>query len=76
MHRTTIFIEESTLRGLQRLARRRGMSSAALVREALARYLAEPEPRPGLPSVTGKFSSGASDHSERVDELLWRNPHA
>jgi hypothetical protein len=29
-----------------------------------------------LPSVAGRFASGSSDTAARVDELLWRDPHA
>jgi hypothetical protein len=75
MKRTTVFVEARLERDLKRLAARRGVSFAAVVREAMAAYVA----RPGagtLPSVAGRFSSGHSDTSERVDDLLVRDPHA
>lgn len=75
MKRTSIFLEEQLLRKLQRTAERQGVSAATLVREALSRYLAEPGAGGGLPSIAGKFTSGAADTSERVDELLWTDPH-
>jgi hypothetical protein len=28
-----------------------------------------------LPSLAGKFASGRADISEKVDELLWKDPH-
>ncbi|MEO8620190.1 MAG: CopG family transcriptional regulator [bacterium] len=75
MKRTTMFIDEVLLRRLQRLAQRQGVSYATLVREALVQYLADPRVAGELPSIAGKFSSGETDTSERVDELLWRDPH-
>lgn len=76
MKRTTVFLDEPLLRRARQAARREGRSFAHVVREALARYLAggRPEKRQ-LPSVTGMFSSGHTDTSQRVDELLWRDPH-
>jgi len=76
MHRTTIFIEPELLRQARRRAREEGKSFAAVVREALAAYVAG-APRSGtrLPSVAGRFASGKRDTSERVDELLWTEPH-
>jgi len=47
-----------------------------MVREAVALYLAAPAAKTGVPSISGQFASGTSDTSERVDELLWRDPHA
>jgi hypothetical protein len=76
MKRTTIFLDDSTLRRLQGLAQRKHVSAATLVREAVARYLDAPDPIKKLPSVAGSFASGESDTSERTDELLWSDPHA
>ena len=75
MKRTTMFIDEELLARLQRLAHRKGVSYATLVREALAQYLANPRSAGSLPSIAGRFSSGTTDTSERVDDLLWRDPH-
>ncbi|MEK7403172.1 MAG: CopG family transcriptional regulator [Gemmatimonadota bacterium] len=76
MKRTTVFLEEKLRQRLQKLASRRGTSFAMLVREALAEYVARPAGSASLPSVTGRFASGATDTSERVDQLLWKDPHA
>ncbi len=76
MKRTSLFLDAKTLRDAQRLAKSRGVSMATLVREAMAAYLAGPPAGDPLPSIAGSFSSGTSDTSERVDELLWRDPHA
>ena len=76
MKRTTVFLEEKLQQRLQKLASRRGTSVAQLVREALAEYVARPAGVAALPSVVGRFASGNSDTSERVDQLLWKDPHA
>ena len=76
MKRTTIFLDEKLRARLQRLADRRGVSFAMVVREALATYAARPGGTAVVPSIAGRFASGHSDTSERVDELLWRDPHA
>jgi predicted transcriptional regulator len=76
MRRTSLFLDDQLIKRMQKLARSRGVSFATVVREALAQYAAEAEPAAGIPSIAGRFSSGTSDTSERVDELLWRDPHA
>jgi hypothetical protein len=73
--RTTIFLDDQTLRRLQQTARRRGVSSASMIREAVAMYLETPDVQTPLPSIVGQFASTESDTSAKVDELLWRNPH-
>ena len=75
MRRTSLFLDDQIIKRMQKLARARGVSFATVVREALAQYAADVEPASGVPSIAGRFASGASDTSERVDELLWRDPH-
>lgn len=75
MKRTSLFLDAKLLRDLKRAADRRRVSVAAIVREAVARYLAEPASETRLPSVAGKFASGKRTTASRVDELLWQNPH-
>jgi predicted transcriptional regulator len=77
MKRTTIFVPEGLERDLQLFARRAGKPTAAVVREALAAYLAERAGSDGLPSFAASFDSGRSDTAERHDEILFRNlaPH-
>lgn len=74
--RTTIFLAPDLLRSAQAAARREGRSFAAVVREALVAYLNKPVAGSRLPPLAGKFASGHTDTSERVDDLLWREPHA
>lgn len=75
MKRTTIFAEERLLKQARKVAERRGMSFAHLVREALKQYIAPPQTAGRLPSIAGRFSSGHADTSERIDDLLWTDPH-
>jgi Ribbon-helix-helix protein, copG family len=77
MKRTTIFLDESLERRLKQRARREGKSFAQVVREAMAQFVARPVPgaRP-LPSFFGIAPGGEPDLSERVDEYLWKDPHA
>jgi hypothetical protein len=76
MKRTTVFLDDKLLGQLKRLAHRRGVSFASVVREAMATYVAEPAALGTVPSVAGRFASGTDDTSARVDDLLWKDPHA
>jgi hypothetical protein len=73
MKRTTIFVPEGLERDLQLYARRAGKPTAAVVREALAAYIAQRRPASTLPSFTGAFDSGHTDTAERHDDILFRN---
>ena len=75
MKRTTIFVPEALERDLQLYARRKGKPAAAIVREALAAYIAH-TPAP-LPSFAAAFDSGFTDTAARHEEILFRNltPH-
>ncbi len=76
MIRTSLFIDARTMSSLKRAAQRRGVSVAAIVREAVAVYLSAPSSASPVPSVAGRFASGRSDTADRAEELLWRDPHA
>jgi predicted transcriptional regulator len=78
MKRTTIFVPEALERDLQLYARRTGKPTAAVVREALAAYIAREQPATVLPSFASAFDSGFTDTAERHEELLFRHlsPHA
>ena len=76
MKRTTVFLGDKLHRELKRVARRQGVSFAMVVREAMSAYIAGPAVVGEVPSVAGRFASGETGTSERVDELLWRDPHA
>jgi hypothetical protein len=77
MKRTTIFVPESLERDLQLYAKRERKPTAAIVREAIAAYIARPGAARALPSFTGAFDSGHTDTAERHEELLFEQlmPH-
>lgn len=77
LERTTVFLEQEMIQRAKRQARRDGKSFAQVVREALALYLTNEggTMTDHLPSIAGQFASGCSDTSERVDSLLWTDPH-
>jgi len=79
MKRTTLFLEEATERELRLLAQREKLPVAALVRDALGRYL--DEARRGKELRLRFLAAGRSGHhdtAERAEELLWRDlqPHS
>lgn len=74
--RTSIFLDEALINALKRLAARRGVSFARVVREAASAYVAQPVGMGAMPSVAGRFASRHKDTASRVDDLLWKSPHA
>jgi plasmid stability protein len=78
MKRTTIFVPEALERDLQLYAAREGKSTAAVVREALAEYVANRRTPGALPSFAAAFASGHADTAERHEELLFKQltPHS
>jgi predicted transcriptional regulator len=77
MKRTTIFVPEALERDLQLYARRTGQPTAAVVREALAAYMAQRQPATELPSFAAAFDSGRTDTAERHERILFArlSPH-
>ena len=79
MKRTTIFLDEGTDRELHHLARREKLPVAALVRDALGRFLDEARRGKGLRlRFLAVGRSGHHDTAERAEELLWSDiqPHS
>ena len=79
MKRTTVFLDEATSRELQLLAQREKLPVAALVRDALGRYLGEAKHGKGLRlRFLGTGRSGHHDTAERAEEVLWGDlqPHS
>lgn len=66
MQKTTVYIPEDGKRALARAAASRGVSEAALIREALRAIFQAGQPRPRLPL----FKSGKPRLAERVEEGL------
>lgn len=73
MRRTMLFLDDRLLKQLKQAARSEGRSFAAVVREALAEYVARRRgPGSRLPSIAGAYDSGRSDTAERAEEILPR----
>jgi hypothetical protein len=72
MKRTTIFVPEALERELQLYAARERKSTASVVREALAEYVAKRRQPAALPSFAGAFKSGYTDTADRHEDLLFR----
>lgn len=67
--KTTVYLDADDYRRLKSLGQGRGEKAAALVREAVAEYVAKHAPR-RQPKSLGRFSSGRTDIGERAEELL------
>ena len=68
MKRTTVMLPDETAARLTREARRRGVSVATLVREAVERHV--PEVGRGPLSFFAVGEGGPPDAAERVDEIV------
>jgi predicted transcriptional regulator len=77
MKRTTIFVPEALERDLQLYAQHAGKPTAAVVREALAAYIAQRRPATELPSFAAAFDSGHTDTAEQHEDILFKrlSPH-
>ena len=73
MRRTTIVAPEELLRRLQNAAHERGVSMAALIREAIEEKLEGQWPKP---KRLGIVDSGRSDLSELASEARHFEPHS
>ena len=69
MDKTTLYLDSEDYRRLKRVAFRRRVAPAALVREAIAEYVARHDVVRTARSV-GAAASGRGDLSERAEELL------
>ena len=79
MKRTTFFLDEGMDRELHLLAQQEKIPVAALVRDALGRYLDQARRGRGLRvRFLAAGRSGHRDTAERAEELLWRDlqPHS
>jgi hypothetical protein len=68
MVKTTVYIESDTALAIRQMAESQGRSQADLIRDALDAY-AKRGKRP-LPVGLGKYDSGETDVSERVEDIL------
>jgi len=72
MRRTQIYLEPELAEALDRVARRRGISRASVIREAARQLVAAERPIEEDPifGIIGIASGGPSDVSERHDDYL------
>ncbi len=69
MDKTTLYLDGADYRRLKRVAAKRRVPPAQLVREAVADFVARHDATPIARSV-GASQSGRSDLSERAEQLL------
>jgi Ribbon-helix-helix protein, copG family len=69
MEKTTLYLDAAAYRRLKRIAAARKRAPAALVREAVAEYVAR-HGSSRLPPSVGAFGSGRRDLAERAEDLL------
>lgn len=69
MDKTTLYLDGGDYRRLKRIAQTRKVAPAALVREAVAEYVARHATR-ALPKSLGAGDSGRTDLGERAEALL------
>jgi predicted transcriptional regulator len=69
MDKTTLYLDSDDYRRLKRVALRRGVAPAALVREAIADFVARHDTA-RAPRSIGAVRSGRTDLSERAEALL------
>jgi hypothetical protein len=70
MEKTTVYLDEIDYRRLKRVASRRRVAPASLLREAVAEYVARHDTEGRKPRSLGAFRSGRSDLSEKAEALL------
>lgn len=72
MKRTTILADEDLLLRLRLIAKRRRVGTSAVIREALAEYVAkaEPDKRPRAFSFIAMGDSGHTDTGKRAKEIV------
>jgi len=68
MTKTQVYLPEADLRELHRLAARRRMSVAALIREAVQRTYLSPVARGPVALYRGKAKRVSTDHDSVYDE--------
>ena len=69
--KTTVYLDPDGYRRLKRVAARRRLPPAQLVREAVAEYVVAHD-TPSEARCIGAFSSGRRNLSERAEDLLRR----
>lgn len=70
MKRTTIYLPDDLKQALTKRAKLEGRSEADIIRRSLSKTLLVPPRKTARDMSFGMFSSGHTDTSERVDEIL------
>lgn len=70
MDKTTLYLDSRDYRLLKRLAAEEKRAPAALVREAVAEYVARRVKSPALPQSLGAGDSGRADLATQAETLL------
>jgi predicted transcriptional regulator len=69
MEKTTVYLDGNDYRRLKRVAARRKVAPAQLLREAVAEYVLKHDTA-REPKSIGAFASGRADLGERAESLL------
>jgi predicted transcriptional regulator len=69
MEKTTVYLDEIDYRRLKRVAAKRRVAPASLLREAVAEYVARHD-TPKRARSLGAFRSGRGDLAEKTEALL------
>ncbi len=69
MTKTTVYLSDDTKQRLSREAKRRGVSEASLIREAIETMLTDDRPRPQVPLSRSGRASVAADVDAELDRL-------
>jgi hypothetical protein len=75
--RTQIYLEEDLDRDLRKVAAAEGRSAAAIIRDAVRRYLRDARqggPYDALLDIVGRFSGGPGDAAVEHDHYLYGAP--
>lgn len=70
MEKTTVYLDEIDYRRLKRVAAKRRVAPASLLREAVAEYVARHDAPATRARSVGAFRSGRGDLAERAESLL------
>lgn len=74
MKRTTILADERLLAEVAAVARRRGVTTSHVVREALERYVSDEQAEPqSLPDLVGMFAWEGEPTGTTAEEVLERD---
>ena len=68
--KTTVYLDAAAYGRIKRIAARKGVSAADLIRSAVSDYVDREDPGRDLPPIVGAFASGDASGSERFEDAL------